>query len=205
MPDDAAVGLTTVAADELTEVNGVAQSEPLPKAQRVRPVYGPDGVAWDVSADQPFPTTDAAVAQAVADLAAAVGATPGPVALDAASLSALESITATISGPVEVDNASGGPLGVKQTGIAPPLGYTQLSISTAVGLGTIPTGAVTALVLPHSGAVRWRDDGTNPTAAAGMYLPADTPLTYQGSLAALKLIAVTGTVEVNVSFYGAEV
>jgi hypothetical protein len=204
MPDDAAVGLTTVAADELTEVNGVAQSEPLPKAQRVRPVFGPDGVAWDVSADQPFPTTDAAVAQAVADLAAALGATPGPVALDAASLTALESITATISGPVEVDNASGGPLGVKQTGIAPPLGYQQIAALTASQLlPTIPGAAVTAIVTPRA-PVRWRDDGTAPTASVGMYLAADQALTYQGNLAALRLIAVSGSVEVNVSYYGAE-
>src|SRR4051794_23323631 len=97
MPDDAAVGLTTVAADELTEVNGVTQTEPLPKAQRVRPVHGPDGVAWDASTDHPLPTIDAAVQQAVADLAAALGTgTGGTVTLDAASLAALEQITATL-------------------------------------------------------------------------------------------------------------
>jgi hypothetical protein len=105
---------------------------------------------------------------------------------------------------VEVKNDTGSPLAVRQSGIAPPLGYAQLSISNAAGLGAPPGGAVTALVIPHGGAVRWRDDGTSPTASVGMYLAADTPLTYQGTLSALKLIAVTGTVEVNVSFYGAE-
>jgi hypothetical protein len=97
-----------------------------------------------------------------------------------------------------------GKVSVKQEGVAPPLGYDQLSIGAgAAGLGAIPNGAVTALVVPRA-PVRWRDDGEAPTAAVGMYLAADTPLVYQGDLGALQLVAVAGQVEVNVSFYGAE-
>jgi hypothetical protein len=134
------------------------------------------------------PATETTLAEVVTALADAASATKQ----DAAT-AVLDAISAALAGK----------LSVKQEGIAPPLGYEQLSISTAAGLGTIPSGAVTAVVVPR-GPVRWRDDGTSPTAAAGMYLPADTPLIYQGSLAALELIAVTGTVEVNVSFYGVE-
>jgi hypothetical protein len=207
MPDDATVGLTTVAADELATVNGQTQNEPLPKAQRVKPGFGGDGVFQDVDSAHPLPVTDADVAST---LAAVLTELQGKleagqaVALDAASLAALESITATISGPVEVDNASGGPLGVKQTGVAPPLGYQQITALTASqALPTIPSGAVTAIVTPRA-PVRWRDDGTAPTASTGMYLAADQPLTYQGNLGALRLIAVTGSVEVNIAYYGAE-
>lgn len=123
------------------------------------------------------------------------------VELGPAALAALENIT--VGGTVEVDNATGGALGVKQTGVAPPRGYAQASVTAAQALPTVPANTVTALVVPRA-PIRWRDDAINPTAAVGMYLAADQPLEYRGDLAAFRMIAVTGTAEVNVSFYGAE-
>lgn len=217
MPDDATVGAVTVAADELRTVNGQAQSEPLPKAQRIRPVHGTDGDAWDTSQANPLPVTAADVVAALAavqtELASKLEAGQ-PVALDAAALAALEQVTATLSGPVALDATTlaalesitatlTGTVGVRQVGVAPPLGYAQASVTAAQALPTIPANTVTALVVPRA-AIRWRDDGTNPTAAVGMYLAADQPLEYRGGLAAFRMISVSGTAEVNVSFYGAE-
>src|SRR4051812_15421216 len=119
MPDDAAVGLTTVAADELEFVNGVAQTEPLPKAQRVRPVHGPDGAPWDTSDEHPLPVSAAGVVAALVELQAELAQkleAGQAVALDAASLAALEQVTATLSGAVALDSATVGAL----TGAATP-------------------------------------------------------------------------------------
>ena len=51
-----------------------------------------------------------------------------------------------------------------------PKGYqriTSLSASTAL---TVPTGARLALIEAEGVAIRWRDDGTAPTASVGMTL-----------------------------------
>ncbi len=48
-----------VASDELNFVNGEAQSDPKPQAQRIRPGFGPDGTFFDVTEETPFPVADA--------------------------------------------------------------------------------------------------------------------------------------------------
>jgi hypothetical protein len=58
MPDNKMVGLTNVATDELETLNGAVQKEPLPNAERVKIVHGPDGSGTDTSAAAPLPTTD---------------------------------------------------------------------------------------------------------------------------------------------------
>jgi hypothetical protein len=60
MPDDVTVGLNTVAADELLTVNDVPQVEPFPKAERVKPGWGADGVFNDVTPAAPLPVSDGA-------------------------------------------------------------------------------------------------------------------------------------------------
>jgi hypothetical protein len=121
----------------------------------------------------------------------------------ATKLDAGGTITVGTMPEVEVKNDAGAPLSVKQVGVAPPLGYAQASVTAAQALPTVPANTVTALVVPRA-PIRWRDDGTNPTTAVGMYLAADQALEYRGSLAAFRMISVAGTAEVNVSFYGAE-
>jgi len=84
-----------------------------------------------------------------------------------------------------------------------PLGYQQILAATLVastGL-TVPAGATVAIVLPEAQAVRWRDDGTAPTAAVGMLQPVGTPLAFSSNLSTVKFInAVAGTI-LNVSYY----
>lgn len=83
------------------------------------------------------------------------------------------------------------------------LGYQQVtSLSAAVGL-TIPAGTQVALVQAESQSVRWRDDGTNPTATVGMVLGAGETLEYDsGKIGALKFIEVAASAKLNVSYYG---
>ena len=83
-----------------------------------------------------------------------------------------------------------------------PLGYQQItSLGSAVGL-TVPTGAKIAVISVTGAGVRYRDDGTDPTASVGMPLPSGTVgWTYSGDLEAIKFIEQTGTAALNVSYY----
>jgi hypothetical protein len=86
-----------------------------------------------------------------------------------------------------------------------PLGYQQItSLSAAAGL-TPPAGATYgfAVINPESQAVRWRDDGTDPTASVGMLIPVDGEFTYQGDMTKIKFIEVTTSAKLNVSYYSA--
>jgi len=89
------------------------------------------------------------------------------------------------------------------------MGYQQITdLSSAVGL-TVPTqtpnGSNTkanfALIIAETQNVRWRDDGTNPTASVGMLLVAGTPLQYDGDLSRIKFIETTGSAKLNISYY----
>ena len=84
-----------------------------------------------------------------------------------------------------------------------PAGYEQQAVSTAATVASIPPNANKALIQPDNGDVRWRDDGVAPTASVGNYLPQLSTLTIESlkSLNAIQLIAVTGTVNVNINFY----
>jgi len=82
------------------------------------------------------------------------------------------------------------------------LGYQQItSLGSAVGL-TPPAGAVYAVLQAEGQVVRYRDDGTNPTATVGMMLYPGAAFTYNGTLSAIKFIqADTGGI-LNVLYYG---
>ena len=89
-----------------------------------------------------------------------------------------------------------------------PLGFQQItSLGSAVGLTlpVPPTGdpaATVAVITVDAASVRWRDDGTAPTASVGMTIrDTDAPFEYWGDLSAIELIAVSGSPIVNVSYY----
>lgn len=84
-----------------------------------------------------------------------------------------------------------------------PLGYQQItSLSSATGL-TVPAGTALAIVIPQTQAVRWRDDGTNPTSAAGYPLAVGQELYYDANnFSAIKFIEQTASAAINVSYYG---
>ena len=81
-------------------------------------------------------------------------------------------------------------------------GYQQITnLSAATGL-TIPVGATVALIQAETQDVRWRDDGTAPTASVGMIIGAGTTLPYTGNLSAIMLIQATASAKLNISYYG---
>jgi hypothetical protein len=81
-------------------------------------------------------------------------------------------------------------------------GYLQItSLSTATGL-SIPKGALVALIQAETTDVRWRDDGTDPTASVGMLIGAGTTLAYTGDLNEISFIQASASATLNISFYG---
>lgn len=93
-----------------------------------------------------------------------------------------------------------------------PLGYAQFTSGfNAAQALTVPDNAVVCVVQVNGGGIRWRDDGADPTTAAGIFLsgyetgsvPRET-LQYNGALSDFRFIedATAGTPNtVDVSFY----
>ena len=84
-----------------------------------------------------------------------------------------------------------------------PLGYQQISgLSSAVGF-TIPSGASVAVVVPQTQAVRWRDDGTDPSATVGMPIAvAERYVFDHAKLPKVKFFEQAASAVLNVSYYG---
>lgn len=82
-------------------------------------------------------------------------------------------------------------------------GYQQIvsaTLATATAL-TPPSGARIAVIQCEATTVRWRDDGTNPTAAIGMTLAAGADMLYNGDLTTIKFIRTAAGSILNVSYY----
>lgn len=90
--------------------------------------------------------------------------------------------------------------------MAKALGYqqiTSLSSSTALTIATDENtrNAGRAIISPETQNVRWRDDGTAPTASVGYLLAAGSELVYEGSLDKLRFIEVTASAKLNICYY----
>lgn len=81
------------------------------------------------------------------------------------------------------------------------LGYQQITSLSAATALTVPSGAIMAIITCETQAVRWRDDGTNPTATVGMPLAAGGYFIYNGALSAIKFIEQTTSAKLNISYY----
>jgi hypothetical protein len=81
-----------------------------------------------------------------------------------------------------------------------PAGYRKItSLSSAKGV-QIGEGRV-ALIQAINQNIRYRDDGTDPTASAGMVLFAGQSMWYTGDLRRLRFIEETAGAGVNVLAY----
>lgn len=82
-----------------------------------------------------------------------------------------------------------------------PLGYEQnVTLTTAKSLKP-PKDTRVAIIQAVTQSVRWRDDGTAPTATVGMQLAAGRDMLYVGDFTKLQFIEETATAELNVSYY----
>jgi len=83
------------------------------------------------------------------------------------------------------------------------LGYQQITdLDDAIKLS--PAGAILALIQAESKDVRWRDDGTAPTALIGMLLSAGSTMEYDGNLSAIQFIETAVSAKLNITYYGSE-
>lgn len=97
-------------------------------------------------------------------------------------------------------------MGLKTTTFC--LGYQQITPNSATAL-TVPARApdgskqqaTFAIITPEGQNVRWRDDGTDPTASVGMPIYVGTSLLYDGNLTNIKFINMVAGGKVNVSYY----
>ena len=80
---------------------------------------------------------------------------------------------------------------------------TATSLATLIG-AAIPSWAAFAFVTPETGAIRYRADGTAPTASVGQPIAQGQSWPMQGlpTLSAASLISQSGSVTVSVEFRG---
>lgn len=83
------------------------------------------------------------------------------------------------------------------------LGYQQItSLSSATAL-TVPAGTAVVVMKPAAQAVRFRDDGTNPTGSVGYPLAVGSEFVYEGgSPGAIRVIESAASATLDVLYYG---
>ena len=84
------------------------------------------------------------------------------------------------------------------TSLSSAQGLTIPEIDPTSGLKAMPTFAI---IVSETQAVRWRDDGTAPTASVGMPLAAGVTLQYDGDLKKIRFIEQTASAKINISYY----
>lgn len=84
-----------------------------------------------------------------------------------------------------------------------PRGYQQITTLGTVQTLNVPAGATVALIHAQGQDVRYRDDGSDPTATVGMPIPAGGSLTYNGDLGTLRFIEQAAGAGLNVLYYQA--
>jgi hypothetical protein len=82
-----------------------------------------------------------------------------------------------------------------------PLGYQQIATLTSSTALTVPEGAKRAIIQAETQNVRWRDDGTAPTASVGMLIASGASISYVGDLKTFRVIEATASAKLNVSYY----
>lgn len=83
-----------------------------------------------------------------------------------------------------------------------PLLQAQLaSLAGVTGLPSIPATAMRVMLQAEGQNVRYRDDGTNPTASVGLQIYVGQLVEYAGDLNAIKFIEVAGGAKLNVAYY----
>lgn len=83
------------------------------------------------------------------------------------------------------------------------LGYQQVASFSAATKWNPPAGTTLALVTPSTNAVRWRDDGTAPTATVGYPLAVGQELQYDSNgWGNMNFIPQTGSAVLDILYYG---
>jgi hypothetical protein len=108
------------------------------------------------------------------------------------------------SGGLKIEGVSGGTAIATVSGTDVVKAFVQVtSLSSAVGLGSIPSGSRWAKIEVEGQPVRYREDGTNPTTSVGHILnPGDIYDCTISDLTEFKAIETAASAKFNVTFYG---
>jgi hypothetical protein len=87
------------------------------------------------------------------------------------------------------------------TYIYTPLGYEQIINPSAATNLTVPNAARIIQICVETNSVRYRDDGTAPTASVGMPAAPGTCWQYSGDLVNIQFIQQTSPSTLDVSYY----
>lgn len=90
-----------------------------------------------------------------------------------------------------------------QGGQADALGYQQITDLSSSTTLTVPSGSTLAVIQCTAQNVRWRDDGTAPTATVGMQLAPGDYFFYTGELSNIRFIEEAASAVLNISYFGA--
>jgi hypothetical protein len=83
------------------------------------------------------------------------------------------------------------------------LGYQQITSLSAATALTIPAGTGKVILRPATQAVRFRSDGTNPTASVGFPIPVGEKFELEiSSLPAFRVIEQTASATLEVLYLG---
>lgn len=82
-----------------------------------------------------------------------------------------------------------------------PLSYQQITSLSASTALTVPAQATMALISVEGAAIRYRDDGTAPTASVGMPVAVGQAFQYTGTLSAIRIIQQSASATINVIYY----
>lgn len=86
---------------------------------------------------------------------------------------------------------------------------TAVAVSSFIAAASAASATLSypnfALIRPETGNIRWRDDGTAPTAAVsgGFPLNVGETLEFDGEIGKLQFITTAGSTTVNVNLYNA--
>ena len=90
---------------------------------------------------------------------------------------------------------------VNQAPCISSLGYQQITnLSSAVGFTTVPSGTSYVVMTTEVAGIRWRDDGTAPTASVGMPVAAGASVSYTTSFTKFQAIQQTSGAILDVYF-----
>lgn len=112
------------------------------------------------------------------------------------------SVSDTILDGTVVSTPYGTGVSVSDKTVFSSAGASQMGLGCVAATSlTVPAGSTRALIQCEGQSVRWRDDGTAPTAAVGQLLATGTILEYNGPLAAIQFIQTAATATLDVSYY----
>lgn len=83
-------------------------------------------------------------------------------------------------------------------GAAASTALTVPSVDPSTGMAAMPT---MAMIIVEGQPVRYRDDGTAPTASVGMPIAVNNVFFYDGDLKRIRFIQTAATATINVAYY----